>query len=179
VFVFSPSDGGLPPGIYNQGTSITPGYLDPERIAEDPLVFSKYFNELYQITATDYCRQGQRTIQEDRAEFRFRKVAEHARVIKDETISVIVPYGKGKEIVEEIRRTKEFDFRILRSLQRYMVNVRNNGLNSDFAKLKALGAITPLLPVRLEIPVLAEWCYKTDPPLGVVIEKRSMEDFIQ
>lgn len=179
VFIFSPSDGGLPPGIYNRGTSITPAYLDLERIAEDPVIFSEYFHELYQITPTDYCRHGQHTIQEDRAAFRFRKVAEHARVIKDETISVIVPYGKGKEMIEEIRCTKDFNFKTLRSLQRYMVNIRKNEPISDFAKLKTIDAITPLLPVRLEIPVLADWCYKTDPPLGVVIENRPMEDFIQ
>lgn len=179
VIIFHPSDGGLPPGIYRKGTSITPAYLEPETLAENPTIFSCYFNELYQVTPTDFARIGQHTIQEDRAAFRFRTVAEHARVITEPTISVIVPYGKGKLMVDEIRRTKDFDFRSLRQLQRYMVNVRNQGPYSDFAKLKAIGAITPLLDERLEIPVLGEWCYKTDPPLGVVIENRPMEDYIQ
>ncbi len=106
-------------------------------------------------------------------------MAEHAKVIKDMTISVVVPYGRGKEMINEIRGTRDFDFKILRQLQRYMVSVRNQGPCSDFAKLKAIGAITPLLPDRLEIPVLADWCYKTYPPLGVVIENRPMEDFVQ
>ncbi len=106
-------------------------------------------------------------------------MAEHARVIKDATISVIVPYGKGKEMIGDVRREKDFDFKTLRQLQRYMVSIRNQGPYSDFAKLKAIGAITPLLHDRLEIPVLADWCYKTDPPLGVVIENRPMEDFFQ
>jgi CRISPR-associated endonuclease/helicase Cas3 len=179
VVIFCPSDGGLPPGIYSKGTSITPAYLEPERIAEDPAIFSQYFHELYQITPTDFNQRGQHTIQEDRAEFRFRKVAEHARVIKKgETVSVIVPYGKGKAMIDQIRRTKDFDFKTLRRLQRYMVNVRKQEHYSDFAKLNAIGAITPLLPDRLEIPVIGDWCYKTAPPLGVVIENRPMEDFI-
>ena len=179
VVIFCPSDGGLPPGIYSKGTSITPAYLEPERIAEDPAIFSQYFHELYQITPTDFNQRGQHTIQEDRAEFRFRKVAEHARVIKKgETVSVIVPYGKGKAMIDQIRRTKDFDFKTLRRLQRYMVNVRKQEHYSDFAKLNAIGAITPLLPDRLEIPVIGDWCYKTVPPLGVVIENRPMEDFI-
>lgn len=109
---------------------------------------------------------------------RFRKVAEHAKVIKDETVSVIVPYGVAKAMVDEIRQTKDFDYSSLRNLQRYMVSVRNQGPYSDFAKLKTIGAITPLLPDRLEIPVIGDWCYKIDPPLGVVIEKRPLEDFI-
>ena len=164
VVIFCPSDGGLPPGIYSKGTSITPAYLEPERIAEDPAIFSQYFHELYQITPTDFNQRGQHTIQEDRAEFRFRKVAEHARVIKKgETVSVIVPYGKGKAMIDQIRRTKDFDFKTLRRLQRYMVNVRKQEPYSDFAKLNAIGAITPLLPDRLEIPVIGDWCYKTDP----------------
>lgn len=167
------------PGIYSSGTSITPAYLEPEKLAEDPAIFAQYFHELYQITPTDFTRIGQHTIQEDRAEFRFRRVAEHAKVIKDATISVIVPYGKSADMINEIRGTKDFDFKTLRLLQRYMVSIRNQGPYSDFAKLKAIGAITPLLPDRLEIPVLADWCYKTDPPLGVVIENRPMEDFFQ
>lgn len=178
VIVFHPEDSGLPPGIYNKGTNITPAYLDPQRIAKDPAIFTQYFHELYQITPMDFCKPGQHTIQEDRAEFRFRKVAEHAKVIRDETVSVITPYGAAKEIVAEIRRTKYFDYISLRRLHRYMVNVRNQGPNSDFAKLKALGGLTPLLPERLEIPVLGDWCYKIDPPLGVVIENRPLEDFI-
>jgi hypothetical protein len=89
-----------------------------------------------------------------------------------------VPYGKGKAMIDQIRRTKDFDFKTLRRLQRYMVNVRKQEHYSDFAKLNAIGAITPLLPDRLEIPVIGDWCYTAAPPLGVVIENRPMEDFI-
>jgi CRISPR-associated endonuclease/helicase Cas3 len=179
VIIFHPQDSGLPPGIYSKGTTITPAYLEADKIAEDPAIFTQYFHELYQITPTDFYQKGQHTIQEDRAEFRFRKVADHARVIKkDETISVIVPYGNGKAMIDQIRDAKGFDFKTLRRLQRYMVNIRKQQPYSDFAKLHALGAITPLLPDRLEIPVLGDWCYKIDPPLGVVIENRPLEDFI-
>jgi len=182
VIVFYPQDAGLPPGIYSRGTNITPIYLDPERLAEDPAIFAQYFQELYQITPMDFCRPGQHTIQEDRTEFRFRKVADHAKVIKDETVSVITPYGPAKEMVDEIRRSNKFDYTSLRLLQRYMVNIRNQRPHSDFAKLTALDAITPLIAGRLEIPVLGDWCYKAGPPdphLGVVIENRPMEDFFQ
>jgi len=68
---------------------------------------------------------------------------------------------------------------MLRRLQRYMVNVRTRaGPASDFEKLQRFGAVQPLVPGRLEIPVLGEQWYKTDPPLGVVIENRPLEDYI-
>lgn len=150
-----------------------------------PDIFAAYFNELYQISPTDHTKKGEYPIQHDRAEFNFRKVAEHARVIKDDTIAIIAPYGAGIEIVKEICDTREFDRITLRRLQRYMVNVSNrpgsvrDGHISDFEKLRKFGAIKPLLPERLEIPVLEKQWYKIDPPLGVVIENRPLEDFIQ
>lgn len=179
VIVFYPQDAGLPPGIYERATNISPAYLDPERLATDPLIFTEYFNELYQISRTDHSRKGEHTIQHDRAEFYFQRVSQHARVIKDNTIAVIVPYGSAATMVKEIRKTGHFDRGSVRALQRYMVNVRNEGPFSDFAKLQSVGAVEPLLPERLEIPVLEKWCYKIEPPLGVVIENRPLEDFIQ
>ncbi len=58
VIIFHPSDSGLPPGIYSKGTNITPAYLEPEKIAEDPTIFARYFHELYQITPMDFTRTG-------------------------------------------------------------------------------------------------------------------------
>lgn len=178
VIVFYPKDTGLPPGIYERATAISPDYLDPERLATDPLVFSEYFNALYQMSDTDYFRRGEHTIQHDRAEFNFQRVSQHARVIKDNTVAVIVPYGSAEAMVKEIRKTRHFERGLVRALKRYMVNVRNGDPFSDFAKLQSLGAVEPLLPERLEIPVLEKWCYKIEPPLGVVIEDRPLEDFI-
>lgn len=189
VIVFCPMDAGLPPGIYNRATGITPIYLDPERLAQDPDMFARYFNELYQISPTDHAKKGEHTIQYDRTEFNFRRVAEHAKVIKDDTVAVIVPYGAAEEMVKEIRENDNKNMEeyrmMLRRLQRYVVNVRNrtNRIRdaplSDFEKLQKFGAVQPLLTERLEIPVLGKTWYKTEPPLGLVIENRPLEDFIQ
>jgi len=182
VIVFYPKESGLPPGIYSTATSITPSYLDPERLSTDPAVFVDYFHELYQISPTDHARKGQHTIQHDRTEFNFRRVAEHAKVIKDDTVAVIVPYGAAEDMVEEIRENKnKEEYRVmLRRLQRYMVNVRTRaGPNSDLEKLQRYGAVQALLPDRLEIPVLCKTWYRIDPPLGIVIEDRPLEDYIQ
>ncbi|MFZ3064270.1 MAG: CRISPR-associated helicase Cas3' [Nitrospirota bacterium] len=80
VVVFSPQDGGLPPGIYNTATNITMAHLNIARLATDPELFKEYFTELYQVTPTDYQRRGSHTVQHERAEFNFRKVDAMARV---------------------------------------------------------------------------------------------------
>jgi CRISPR-associated endonuclease/helicase Cas3 len=175
VIVFHLEDSGLPRGIYEKGTCIAPGYLaDPEKLATDAAIFRDYFTELYQLTPTDHARKGEHTIQQDRAAFNFRTVAERARV-KEDTVSVIVPYRRGTKLVDKIQRTRRFDRKTLRRLQRYMVNLRR-GPNSDHDQLLKLGALEPLLPSCLEIPVLAKWCY--DPHRGVVVRDRSPEDLI-
>lgn len=176
VIVFHPEDGGLPRGIYEKATSITPAYtVDVERLATDPDLFASYFSELYQLTPTDHARKGEHSIQEDRAAFNFRTVSERARVIKEDTVSVIVPYRRAKKLVAQVRRMHRCDARDLRRFQRYMVSLRR-GHASDLEQLAGMGALEPLLPGALEIPVLADWCY--DAQRGVVAKDRSPEDFI-
>jgi CRISPR-associated endonuclease/helicase Cas3 len=176
VVVFHPEDGGLPQGLYAQAASISPMYLnDVEKLATDPHIFSEYFTELYHLAPTDHSKKGEHTIQENRAKLNFRTVAQDARVIKQDTVSVIVPYRQARKLVENIRKTRRFDRQTLRRLQRYMVNLQR-GLGSDLEQLTRLGAIEPLLPDVLEIPVLAEHCY--DVQRGVVIKEHSPEDLI-
>lgn len=181
VVVFHPADAGLPRGIYEKATAITSAangqlqYLDPERLATDPALFASYFSELYQLTPTDVVRKGEATIQADRAEFNFRSVADKARVIRDDTVSVVVPYGRARKLIAKIRQTGRFDRTTFRKLQRYLVSVRR-GPGSDLEKLAQAAALEPLLPGDMELPVLGDWCY--DPHRGVVIRDRPPEDFI-
>lgn len=175
VVVFSPQDGGLPPGIYNTATNITMAHLDIARLATDPELFKEYFTELYQVTPTDYQRRGSHTVQHERAEFNFRKVDAMARVIKDNTIAVVVPYGKATDIIARIRKGQSFDREDIRSLQRYMVNLRK-GFHSDYDKLKS--ALTPLIPERLEIPVLNKVFYDIKTHRGVVVENLPPEELM-
>jgi CRISPR-associated endonuclease/helicase Cas3 len=185
VTVFYPEDDGIPKGIYQTAANITPAYLNaPEELASCPEIFGKYFTELYQLRPTDYNKKGEHSIQEDRQRLNFKNVGDHGKVIEDNTMSVVVPYGKAIEIVANIRQSKKFDKDILRQLQRYMVNVRyyqyyQGSKPSDYQKLKNAGAVEPLLAERLEIPVLApkNGCsYSKD--FGLVIGDISPEDLI-
>ncbi|MEW6744073.1 MAG: CRISPR-associated helicase Cas3' [Planctomycetota bacterium] len=175
VTIFTPEDEGLPPGVYRQATQITPPYLDPEKLVGDPSLFAQYFTELYGITATDHARCNDNTIQEDRAKFNFRRVAERARVIRDEGVPVVAPYGPAPRFIEAIRRVRFVDRRGLRRLQTYMVNLRV-GPGSVFEKLREVGYLEKILPDGPELYFVAAKCY--DPDLGVVVEGYSPEDLI-
>lgn len=176
VIIFRPEDNVLPPGVYRTATGITETLLagiEADALATDHALFGHYFDELYQLVPTD----RKTRIQDERAELHFRKVAELARVIDQDTRVLIVPYGKGRDLVENIltRPVEKGQPRInrddLRRLQRYMVNLYPH----DYNRLLALKAIESLLP-NLDIPVLAEGWYHED--LGIVIDQRPMEDYL-
>lgn len=173
VIVFRPEDNKLPSGVYRTAADITASLLahvDADTLATDHRLFGRYFDRLYQLVPTDSEIQG------ERKNLHFRKVAKLAKVIKNDTQAVIVPYGKGCILIEEIRTRPllkgqpRFSRDDLRKLQRYMVNLHSR----DFQKLVMHKAISQLLP-NLEIHVLAEGWYH--PTLGIVIDKRPTEDF--
>ena len=174
VIVFRPEDNTLPPGVYRTATDITATLLsqiEADTLATDHKLFERYFDQLYQLVPND------NNIQTERKKLHFRKVAELGRVIQNDTQPVIVPYGKGCNIIEEIRTRAvikgqpRFGRDDLRKLQRFMVNLHQR----DFQRLFTLKAITPLLP-NLEIHVLADGWYHSD--LGIVIEQHPLEDFL-
>lgn len=174
VIVFRPEDNKLPPGGYRTASDITATLLarvEADTLATDHMLFERYFDELHQLVPTD-----QRNIQCEREKLHFRTVAGLAKVIDNDTQAVIVPYGKGCSLIEEIRTRPvvkgqpRFSRDDLRKLQRYMVNLHSR----DFQKLVVHKAISQLLP-NLEIHVLAEGWYH--PHLGIVIDKRPTEDF--
>jgi CRISPR-associated endonuclease/helicase Cas3 len=175
VIVFIPEDHKLPSGVYRTASDITASLLadvEPDALATDYTLFAKYFDQLYQFVPTDA------DIQHEREKLHFRKVAEAARVIKDDTQPIIVPYGNGRDMVKDIRARPvvkgcaRFDRDDFRKVQRFMVNLRQH----DFQRLLTLKAITPLLP-NLAINVLGEGWYHAK--LGVLIEQRPTEDFFQ
>ncbi len=174
VIVFRPEANKLPPGIYKTATDLTAMLLasnDANALATDHALFERYFDQLHQLVPVDS------NIQNEREKLHFRKVADLARVIKDDTQAVIVPYGKGAKLIEAIQTrpvTKDssrFDRTDMRKLQRFMVNLRSR----DFQRLLAQHAITPLLP-NLNIYVLGGGWYH--PELGIVIDQRPLEDFL-
>lgn len=180
VVVFRPTEHNLPRGMYRTATDITAALLErvgAESLATDHTLFAEYFGQLYDYVPTDFVQAGECPIQEDREALRFREIARKARVIKDDTLPVIVPYGKGRKLIDAIRaRPQEkgrprFGKRDLQKLQRYMVNLHRR----DFDALLALKQLMPLLP-NLELYVLSEGLYHEH--LGIIINQRPTEDFL-
>jgi CRISPR-associated endonuclease/helicase Cas3 len=191
VYVFRPVDHKLPPGVYRAAADqamITLAGLGSDesasnRLATDPQVFRDYFQSLYQVVNTDYAKGGESSIQQDREQLRFREVSRKARVISDEGQPVIIAHDThGREfaapLIEEIRSRQvapgqfRFNRDDLRRLQRFMVNVHSH----KFQQLEAMKHIHPLLP-NLELYVLNDGFYH--PELGLVIDNRPLDDFIQ
>jgi CRISPR-associated endonuclease/helicase Cas3 len=173
VVIFTPTEPAVPPGIYKTATGHTESLLARiplESLQSDPELFGNYFSGLFQLTDTDHARRRESTIQEDREQLRFKEVARKAKVIEDDGRPVVVPFGRGREKIQSIcARRPRFDRHDLRSLQRYMVNVRER----DLQRLAAAGAIRPLLP-NLEVFVLDDACYHRS--LGVLVGQHPTED---
>jgi CRISPR-associated endonuclease/helicase Cas3 len=179
VFVFRPVEASLPPGVYTTATAISEKMMKDlvDSLGNDIEMFSRYFEELYQLTNTDFARRGQKSIQEEREQFHFREVSIKAKVIIDEGRPVVVPYHKCASRIQAIRDRQaapgqpRFVRRDLRGLQRCMVNVRPR----DFFALQNASMVKTLLP-NLELYVLDSGCYHSH--LGLVIDNRPLEDFI-
>lgn len=175
VHIFRPTEPGLPQGVYEKATGLAATFLaenDDDRLATDPAVFREYFDQLFGRIATDRDVRGERSIQEDRAEFNFRRVAERSQVIRDSGEPVIVPYGPAPKLVAAIRRAGTFSWRTARRLQRFMVNVRQR----DMEALRQAGQVQPLVPDREGLLVLSKASYHAQ--LGVIVGIQPPEEFI-
>jgi CRISPR-associated endonuclease/helicase Cas3 len=177
VYIFKPEQGGMPRGFYQEaaGEARTRlGEITGEQLATDPEVFTSYFTTLYSRKSTDAAPKGEKSIQEMRAEFQFRSVAERAKVIDDGGTAVIVPYGEAEPVVKMIQRTRFYDRHTLRQLQRFVVNLKPNNL----CELEAAGLIAPLLPEGKEDGPLVLHQAAYDKHLGVVVPGGAPEEFI-
>ncbi|MEW6141336.1 MAG: CRISPR-associated helicase Cas3' [Thermodesulfobacteriota bacterium] len=181
VYIFTPQDHVLPPGLYKTATQQTAVFLaglqSLDVLCRNPALFGEYFSQVVQLTDTDHARGKEGSIQDDRSEFRFRSVSRKARMIEDEGVPVAVHYGMGSEIISRIRSRAEagdrqaFTYRDLRTLQRFMVNLRR----PDLDRAQRIGLVTRILP-DANLFVVEEGCYNRH--LGLLIEQRPTEDFI-
>ncbi len=180
VHVFRPAEHALPPGTYRAAADLTAAVLTglgpdaAERLATDPGVFPAYFQRLFALVETD--GSGRASVQRDREMLRFREVARSAKVIRDCGQPVVVPFGAAPGMVAALRArpagAARFTAADLRSLQRFMVNVRT----PQFQRLQALGQVRPLLP-NLDLFALQDGNYHAE--LGVIAGERPLEDFLQ
>lgn len=104
VTVFDPAQGGTPPGAYRTGRDIARQLLDQDDPLNlhDPASPRRYFEQLYDSRNLDPSE-----LQSLRAEFQFATVAEQYRLIEDDTTPVVVGYGEGWSILNDVVETAE------------------------------------------------------------------------
>jgi CRISPR-associated endonuclease/helicase Cas3 len=135
VTVFEPVEGGTPPGAYRTGRDIARQLFrnDPELDLHDPTVPRRYFRQLYGSRELDKA-----DVQSLRAEFQFEQVADEYRLIEDDTTPVVVEYGDGWSILDDVVETAEHTEFVRRAdwrrLQPYTVSLYEHALEEAMRK---------------------------------------------
>jgi CRISPR-associated endonuclease/helicase Cas3 len=126
LVVVDPESGHVPPGEYMIGTQISRQLL---RSGADPLApetLEKYWDRLIHATSD---KLDKLQIQHERVLLNFATVAERYRVIADETIPVLVPYGGFDPVRIVIPDDPARRRALLRRRQPYMVSLRTRELD--------------------------------------------------
>ena len=73
----------------------------------------------------------------------FREAADKFRLIDDANYySILIPYKDGKGYIEEFKKSRQPEWRLLRKLQRYTINIYER----EFINLRDRGSIEELIP---------------------------------
>ncbi|MDA1191868.1 MAG: CRISPR-associated helicase Cas3' [Candidatus Poribacteria bacterium] len=145
VYVFRLRDGGMPPGSYKAASAATEWVWDGDSSAriDDPAIIDRYFRYFFGIEDKD-----KEKIRDLAQELRFAEIGRRYRLIDEEAIPVVMERYAPEPIgalLDELRQRWTFaeliDYRTLRDLQPYTVNVRPHTL----WHMEELGAVyTPL-----------------------------------
>ncbi len=142
VTVFRPVDHRLPPGAYTQATKLTEAFLqeNPDVDLHDPATYAAYFTRIYGTL-------GPASAQDDpayvaSAALHFPQAARACSLIGDDTRSVVVRWGEGERLVDQMRREKHLSREDWRLVQRFSVNF----YLSEFTAALARGVIVQPLP---------------------------------
>lgn len=164
MVVFEPEEGGIPRGSYRSGTEEARTLLsDPNVDFDDPELYRTYFRRLYQDVDT----HGRR-IQELRDSFDFPEVSREFRMIPDNTIPVLVPYGEEAGALLDKVEAEGVDRGVWRRLQPYVVNFYEN----QMARLRTAGLVAET------VPGLHKWLGRYDPICGVGREEADPTQFM-
>ena len=141
VTVFTPPSGGMPRGTYKIAAQETEAFLAEFSNVplHQPETYQRYFARLYEILGPDSANDD-RAYQASK-DFDFPAAAKACQLIGDETRSVLVPYGRGGELIETIRHQHYLTADLARRCQRFTINL----YEPEFQKSRSTGVITPLL----------------------------------
>jgi CRISPR-associated endonuclease/helicase Cas3 len=155
-----------PPGALRQAAQIASVLAPGMKDLLSPESIRKYFAQLFWTRNDEWDRQ--RVLETcltpaSEVKFQFRTMAGRYRIIREDTTPIVVPYGQeGRQLVNELQRAGEFaDWRLLRRLQRYTVQVRRH----ELAQMQADGLL-----VSVEGRYILGWEDSYDERLGLRVE---------
>lgn len=171
VIVFEPdvpTRGALPPSpAYRDATDVTRTMLravgaDGSLRLDDPAHVRGFFDRYY----GDARNHDPDDVEILRESFDFPRVAERARLIDDETTSVIVPYmppgvragdPSGEALILELADRRAITLDLMRRAQRFQIGL----YDEDLRKAQQAGAVQPAWPGS-DVWVCTPGCYRDD-----------------
>ena len=160
VTVFTPPSGGMPRGAYKTAAQETESFLAefPDAPLHQPETYQRYFARLYETLGPDSANKD--CAYRASKDFDFPAAAKACQLIGDETRAVLVPYGRGRDLIETIRHQQHLTADLARQCQRFTINF----YESEFQKSRNTGVITPLL--KDEDESMFFWSSSYDDQLG-------------
>lgn len=164
--VFSPEGGGMPSGPYKTGSDVSMSVLAQRTDLDAPETVAEYFRQLFESVETD-----REAIQPLREALEFTEVARRFRMIRDDTASVLVPWGTEAEqreasfLLDAIASGDVSPRLGLRRLQPYLVNL--------YARDAERAANSGL--IAWVAPGLGRWLGSYDPVRGLQVEPNDLD----
>ena len=154
----------LPSGFITQTNNARLG-MGKEHDWFSPEAMKGYFKQLYSRTPT-FDKANIRDLVY-KSEMQFETASSEFKLIDDNTISVIVNWKNSMDLVEQLRREGP-NYRLMKALAQFSVNVRNN----DWKRLFATGAVEELFE---GIYVICDKGFYDD-KVGLVLENHWLEE---
>jgi len=163
VVIFEPAGGHAPVGPYRVGMEKAKLllHLHPIDTLHDPEIYREYFRRLFDNVNTDY-----KQIQGYREVLNFPEVAERFRLIDQDTVTAVVPYGDALERLAEWQGQP--NRRAWQRLQPYLVSLYRH----DVARFEEEGWV---IPISEE---LYRWEGQYDRTRGIVSALRDPADLV-
>jgi CRISPR-associated endonuclease/helicase Cas3 len=158
VTIFRPAEHTMPPGAYRQASAVTESFLmqHPDAPLHLPETYAAYFRQLYGVGGPQ--KPEDDTVYKACKDFDFPAAAKECRLVGDETRAVLVQWGEGRQLIEDIRAHCHCNAALFRRCQRFSVNL----FLGEFAQAERNGVIEPLTPDKS----IYRWSSKYDDQLG-------------